>query len=150
MSRIEDLQESVRNAVSNVDDIAEGLKTAKEDLGAIALELEEAAENADEPTSSIDPEPARVGDIVEILESTRSATVHVGQRATVVSVRPSSPRFPITVLLPQKFGSNSWQMSSEPGEGNQPHWFLAKGTFRVVARFNWDGHVRSYTYPEVS
>ena len=128
MSKIEDLQENVRSAIRNVDDIAVNLETAKEELDAIAIELEEAVENTKGLASPV-VEPARVGDIVEILDATDGAAEHIGLWVPVVEIVARGP----IVALPKK-----GQFSREYGVGSLPRWTLELNTYRVVARFVTD------------
>ncbi len=141
MSTIENLQDTVRTAVSNVDDIADELVIARENLDAIADELEEAVEAASSPVPPAEPD--RVGDIVEITKATDNATAHVGHRATVIEV-PGNPSYSIKVLLSQGFGDSSIYIH------DQPTWSLDKDTYRVVARLSLKDNSRAYDYPEVS
>ena len=142
MSTLEDLQEKVRQAVSDVDNVSDSLEEAQEELDAITLELELAVEDADEITPP--EEPARVGDIVEILKSTDGVEEHVGQQATVIAV-PGSMGYSIKVLLPQKSGGCLLLIQG------QPIWNLKEGTYRVVARLTtFSDNSRAYDYPEVS
>ena len=124
MSKIEDLQQSVREAVSNVDGISESLKAAREDLDMLTVELEGAVNAANEPIS--EPEPARVGDVVEIIASSTYATDHVGLAAVVLS-RSAWEGYEIQVMIPAGKSRNRLTESIDM-------WNLKVGTYRVVAR----------------
>ncbi|KKN67759.1 hypothetical protein LCGC14_0457920 [marine sediment metagenome] len=123
MSNLRDLQGKVRDAVSNVDDISSTLEDAKEELDELALKLEEAT--AEPPP---EPEPARVGDIVEITKATNEAVSHVGMYATVLEAKPSGG-YSIHVALP-KYEDDGFSI----GYLGIPAWWLEKDTYHVVAR----------------
>ena len=107
----------------------------------LAAGLEELAEDLFDEPASVEPAPTHVGDIVEIIALMSGTDVHVGKRATVVEEGVEQ----ITVLLPEKFGHESWL------RGGQPHWYLESGVYRVVARLVTDEYGnRSYDYVEVS